>query len=187
MFRYEALSPDKYGFVTVDKNKYGLSPEFYGRVIQAKIYYDTVELYFDHHLLKAYDRKYGAREEITDWKQYLPTLLRKPGAVEHTRFFNQMPKLWQEYLRNTHGGERKSVLTLLSEIVADGNAALCDEALELAGQCGRTDADSIRQCYLMISKPENYPQPLKLRADTPRINYRPDLTVYDSLTGGAAL
>ena len=102
VFRYEALSPDKYGFVTVDKNKYGLSPEFYGRVIQAKIYYDTVELYFDHHLLKAYDRKYGAREEITDWKQYLPTLLRKPGAVEHTRFFNQMPKLWQEYLRNTH-------------------------------------------------------------------------------------
>lgn len=187
VFRYETLSPDKYGFVTVDKNKYGLSPEFYGRVIQAKIYYDAVELYCDHQPLKTYARKYGGREEVTDWKQYLPTLLRKPGAVEHTRFFNQMPKLWQEYLRTTHGGERKSALTLLSEIVDDGNEALCDEALELAGQCGRTDADSIRQCYLMISKPENYPQPLNLSAAPPLINYRPDLTVYDSLTGGVAL
>ncbi len=181
VFRYEALTPDKYGFVHIDKNKYGLPPSLSKCTIQAKIYYDKVSLYYDRQLLKTYDRSYKKREEVTDWTQYLPTLLKKPGAVEHTRFFDQIPKLWGEYLRGANGGERKSALTLLSEIVSDGNAALCDDALELAAQYGKTDADSIRQCYLLISKPENHPRPLELSAAPPQLGYRPDLRIYDSL------
>ena len=106
----------------------------------------------------------------------------KPGATEHTRFFDQMLKLWQEYLKNVKGRERKSALMLLSEIVADGNEALCDEALELAGEYGRLDSDNIRQCYLFIAKPENHPKPLELSAEPPLLNYQPDLSVYDILT-----
>jgi len=70
--------------------------------------------------------------------------------------------------------------------VQDGNDALCDEALELAWEHGKPDNDSIRQCYLLISRPENYPQPLKLADNPPLLNYIPDLSVYDGLTGGAA-
>jgi hypothetical protein len=33
---------------------------------------------------------------------------------------------------------------VLSEIMSDGNNDLCDDALELATDAGRTDADSIR-------------------------------------------
>jgi len=137
--------------------------------------------------LKTYDRSYDRQQEVTDWKQYLPVLLRKPGAVEHTRFFNQMPKLWQEYLRNTKGSDRKTALMLLTEIVNDGNHTLCDDALALAYENGCTDTDSIRQCYFLISKPENYPQPLTFTTEPPLLNYRPDLSVYDGLTGGAAV
>jgi transposase len=186
VFRYEALSVNKTGFVLIDTNRYGLSPSFAGKVVQAKIFCDRVELYYDHQLLNAYDRSYGRQQEVTDWKQYLPILLRKPGAAEHTRFFDQLPKLWREYLRSTTGRERKSALLLLSEIVHDGNEALCDDALELAGDYGQLDNDNIRQCYLFISKPENHPHPLELATEPPLLNYRPDLSVYDSLTGGVA-
>jgi len=79
------------------------------------------------------------------------------------------------------GRERKSALTVLMEIVKDGNEPLCDEALELARENGRTDADSIRQCYFMISRMENYPQPLTLSTATPMLNYSPDLSAYDGL------
>jgi hypothetical protein len=89
-------------------------------------------------------------------------------------------------LLKTKGRERKTALMLLTEIVNDGNDDLCDEALELAAECGRTDADSIRQCYYMIAKPENHPFPLKLSTEPPLINYRPDLSAYDGLMGGAA-
>ena len=60
-----------------------------------------------------------------------------------------MPQPWQQHLEQSHGKDRKSALQLLQEIVRDGNAALCDDVLELAGMNGRTDADSMRQCYYM--------------------------------------
>ncbi len=186
VFRYEALSVNKTGFLLIDTTRYGLSPEMSGKVVQAKIYFDKIEVFYDHCLLKTFRRSYEKNGEESDWRDYLPSLVKKPGATEHTSFFGQMPKLWQEYLKNINGRERKSALLLLSEIVKDGNEALCDDALELAGEYGTLDADSIRQCYMLISKPENYPQPLKLATEPPLTNYRPDLTVYDGLTGGVA-
>jgi transposase len=185
VFRYEALTVNKLGFVTVDTNRYGLSPELAGKIVQAKIYFDKIEVYYDHCLLKSFRRSYEKNSENSDWKDYLSALVKKPGAAEYTRFFNQMPKLWQAYLKNTTGKEKKSALLLLSEIVKDGNEALCDDALELASSHGKTDSDSIRQCYLFISKPEHYPPPLKLTATPPLSNYQPDLSVYDGLMGGA--
>jgi len=186
VFQYDSLKVNKDGFVVVDTAKYSLSPELYGKVVQAKIYFDKIEVFHDHSLLKTFRRSYERNEKVYDWRVYLPTLVKKPGATEHTEFFHQMPKLWQEHLKSTRGRERKSALTLLSEIVSDGNDALCDEVLELAGEYGRMDSDSLRQCYLFISKPENNPPPLQLATNPPLLNYRPDLSVYDGLTGGVA-
>ena len=184
VFRYETVKLNKYGNATIDTNAYGLSPELAGQTAQAKIYADRVELYYEHAMLKTYPRSYERNKEILDWTQYMGALCKKPGAVEHTRFFDQLPKLWQEHLKASRGKERKSALLLLREIVSDGNAPLCDETIALAGECGRTDADSLRQCYYMIAKKEYHPHPLTLNDATPKIHYTPDLSAYDTLTGG---
>jgi len=183
VFRYENLTVNKYGFVEVDPAKYGLSPEMSGRIVQAKIYFDRIEVYDDRCLLKTFRRSYEKNEEVYDWREYLPTLTKKPGAVPHTRFFNQMPKLWQEQLKSLDNRGRKSALLVLMEIVTDGNDVLCDDALELAADSGRTDADSIRQCYYIISRQEKYPNPLEFAANPTLINYSPDLAAYDNLYG----
>jgi transposase len=187
VFRYDSVSVNKYGFVTVDTVKYGLSPELCGKKVQVKIYFDRIKVYYERCLLKIFQRSYEKNDEVSDWKEYLPLLLKKPGAVPHTRFFNQMPKLWQEYLKSASNRERKSALTVLMDIVRDGNESLCDEALELAYDNGRNDADSIRQCYYFISKLENHPKPMLLSTYPPMLNYRPDLAVYDALTGGTVV
>jgi hypothetical protein len=181
VFRYESLSVNKYGFITISKVKYGLPPDMWGKIVQAKIYFDEVKVFYDRSLIKTFRRSYKENEEVYDWRDYLGALTRKPGAVPHTRFFGQMPKLWQEYLKSANSRERKSALTLLAEIVKDGNEGLCDDALQLAGENGRTDADSIRQCYCLIAKTENYPPPLELTSNPPPLNYQPDLAVYDAL------
>lgn len=185
VFRYEALAVNKYGFVTVDTNKYGLSPELAGRVCQAKISHDSLQLYYDHQLLKTYPRSYGKKEEVLDWTQYVGALCKKPGGATDTRFFSQMPRLWQHHLQSTQGKERKSALMVLREIVRDGNETLCDDAMAMASEYGRPDADSIRQCYYLISKTESHPKPLEFAAPTPTLDYRPDLAAYDNLTGGS--
>lgn len=94
-----------------------------------------------------------------------------------------MPQQWQSFLVQTSGKERKNALQLLSEIVSDGNVSLAGDALELAGEHGHTDADSLRQCYYMIAKKEYHPDPLKL-SGSPVLNYNPNLSVYDGLMGG---
>ena len=49
---------------------------------------------------------------------------------------------------------------------------------------GRTDADSMRQCYYMIAKKEYRPEPLKMISNAPVLNYNPNLSAYDGLTAG---
>ena len=185
VFRYCALTVNKYGFATIETNKYGLSPSLAGETVQAKIFFDYVEFFHDHHPVGNYRRSYKNNDEVYDWTQYVSVLCKKPGAIEHTRFFHQIPQQWQSFLEQTSGKERKNALQLLNEIVSDGNASLCDDALELAGENGRTDADSLRQCYYMIAKKEHRPAPLKL-SSSPTLNYNPNLSAYDGLMGGNA-
>lgn len=184
VFRYEVLSVNKYGFVTVETNKYGLSPSLAGEKVQAKIFVDRIEFFYDHKRIGQFIRSYSQNEEIYDWTQYVTELSQKPRAASNTRFFKQMPEIWQKYLIKSQGKERKDALQLLKEIVDDGNSSLCSEALLMAAENGRTDTDSIRQCYYMITRREFHPKPLKNVPIPLMLEYSPDLTAYDLLTGG---
>lgn len=186
VFRYEALRVSKTGFVTIDTNKYGLSPELHDETVQAKIYYDHIEFIHSRTVVATYHRSYGKHGEFMDWTQYISTLCRKPGAVEHTKFFSSMPQPWQDYLAAVKGAERRTALELLDDIVKDGNADCCVDLLALAQQNGRSDVDSVKQCYYSLLKENRTPEPLDLLSQVPVINYNPNLSVYDSLTGGAA-
>lgn len=184
VFRYEAFRVSKTGFVSIDTNKYGLSPELHDETVQAKIFYDKIEFYHDHALVASYRRSYSKNEELMDWTQYIGTLCRKPGAAEHTRFFFSMPQQWQDYLVQIKGQERKSALHLLEDMIRDGNAEFCVDILTLSQQNGRSDVDSVRQCYYSLLKEGKTPEPLDLLAQVPTLNYNPNLSVYDDLTGG---
>ena len=183
VFRYTNAVVGKTGLVTIDTNRYSVSPELYGKTVQAKICYDRIDFCYDHNEIASFERSYEKGKTYYDWRQYAPILYRKPRAVEHARFFTQMPKLWQEHLICVQGKEKKDALELLGEIVLDGNDDLCDEALEMAYAAGRTDTDSLRQCYYMISRKEYHPEPLKVNSSV-MFSYDPDISAYDSLIGG---
>jgi hypothetical protein len=184
VYRSEQGRVNNYGFITVDNNKYGVSPELTGQAVEVRLSFDRVSIYYDRALLKSYERNYGVREEITDWKLYLDLLCKKPGAVEHTRFFEQLPKLWQSWLMENRGKERKSALILLREIVRDGNVALCDPVMDLAARYGKSDSESIRHYYYALSSKELVEAPVVLTSEVPLLNYQPDLSIYDGLTEG---
>jgi len=187
VFRYESFAVDKTGFVKIDANRYGVSPELAGQKVQAKLWFDKIELFHDRQRLKTFRRNYGKNQECLDWRDYVPLLTKKPNAATETKFFGQMPVLWQRHLEATQGAERKSALLLLSEIVAEDNDALCDEVLRLASQQGRADTESIRQCYYFISRAEFHPQPLQLTQAPEMLDYRPDLSAYDALSLGISV
>ena len=176
------------GFVTFETNKYGLSPELHNSTVQAKIFHDNIEFYHDKALVATYRRSYEKNKEFMDWRQYMKTLLRKPGAAEHTRFFSSMPTEWQKYISETSGKERKSALQLLCDIVHDGNSDSCDEILSLARQSGRSDVDSVKQCYYSLLKDRKRPEPLGSPGslDSPGILGSPGLLESDNTSGMSA-
>ncbi|MDL2249009.1 hypothetical protein LJB89_04885, partial [Tyzzerella sp. OttesenSCG-928-J15] len=63
VFRYETVRINNYGFVTIDNNKYGVTPELAGEQAEVKIYFNRIEIYFEHTLLKTYERCYGQNQE----------------------------------------------------------------------------------------------------------------------------
>ncbi len=184
VFRYELLRVSKTGFAMFDTNSCGLSPELSNETVQAKIFYDKIEFYHNHVMIAIYRRSCGKNEELMDWTQYIRTLCKKPGAAEHTRFFGTMPQQWQHYISKTKGQERKDALQLLADMVSDGNADYCEDILTLMQQNGRSDAATLRQCYYSFLKEGQPPEPLELMTAVPILNYHPDLSVYDGLTGG---
>ena len=181
VFRYESVRINSYGFVRIDTNSYGISPELSGKQGYVKIYYNKIEIYYERSLVKVYERSYGTNEEITDWRQYVSLLCKKLGGVEHTRFYNQIPKLWREHLQAQNGRERKSALLLLLEIVSDDMLDIGNEAIEISKLYGRSDTESIRQCYYALTHNEYTPMPIQLNPHTPTIDYNPNLNAYDIL------
>lgn len=67
-----------------------------------------------------------------------------------------------------------------------GNAEFCVDILALAQQNGRSDVDSVKQCYYSLLKEGKTPEPLDLLPQVPTLSYNPDISVYDGLTGGEA-
>jgi hypothetical protein len=49
---------NSYDFVVIDTVKYGLSPEMSGIIVQAKVYFNKVEVYHDKSFLKTFVRSY---------------------------------------------------------------------------------------------------------------------------------
>jgi len=183
IFKLEQASVDKYGYVKVDNNFYSISPELHRQQVTLRIYYNKVEIYYDHNLLKTYNRSYEKKEEIYDWTQYLNILTKKPGALEHTKFYSQIPKVWQEHLKKLEKAEKKTALMLLKEIVDANALEIGEQALLIATLYGKTDTESVRQCYYNLTHETKSPEPCKLNTSTPILNYQPELSQYDRLAG----
>ncbi|MBN4051123.1 hypothetical protein JYT99_02970 [bacterium AH-315-E09] len=180
-FRYEEKRINKYGCIQIDKNRYSVSPELVGEKVSVKIYFNKIKVYKERIIIAEFSRNYGEFEEIYDWKQYLKLMSVKPGAIEHTKFYNQIPKLWREHLLKVEKKEKKKVLLLLKEAIDRNELENIDTALELSQLYGRTDADSIRQCYYNLTIDDNSKAPCNINIDVPIMNYDPPLSAYDNL------
>lgn len=186
VFRLATVTVDNCGYVKFETNRYGLCPDLNGLMVTAKVYRDYIEFFLDQTKLASYQRLYGRDKELCQWQVYLPTLLCKPGALEHSRFYDSMPMLARNFLTRLQGQERKKGIKLLMEMVAEGGPELCIQVLELAAEKGRWNPDNVRQIFCFLAKKDETPEPMKLETPGPALNYEPDLTAYDQLARGFA-
>ncbi len=191
VFRFETLKVSKTGFLTIETNKYGISPELNGETVQAKLFFDHIVFIYEGEEVGNFPRSYEKHKYFYDWRKFLPTLCKKTNATLSSSFFHQFPEQWQVYLekmKETHGNSGvRSAISLLSDMVQDGHESFCNGLILLGQEQGRTDVESLRQIYTTLTQIEHHPKPLDL-SDHPQIpqniGYAPDISCYDKLISG---
>ncbi len=186
VFRYEVGYVNKLGLIHLDTNRYSVSPELVGSKVQIKAYYDRIEIYHEGKCIVKHKRCYDKNRDILDWTRYVPLLAKKTYAAVNSKVFKLMPQNWQEYLTACTARERKSALSVLNDIVQSGNSDRCSEILDTAMRSGRTDYDSIRQCYYSLTG-QAPPEPISIEAAASKTLPLPDLSVYNVLTKGGEI
>jgi len=87
------LTVDKYSFVRIENNFYSVPDYLVGKSITGKIYYDSIDLYANDHLICSHKKRDGSKEISIDIRHYLKTFERKPGALHHSLALKSMPEL----------------------------------------------------------------------------------------------
>ncbi|SHK53350.1 IS21 family transposase [Paramaledivibacter caminithermalis] len=94
----------KYSVITVDQNKYSTPDYLVGKFVTAKIYTDTIKIFYKNNLVATHKRNYENHKWIVDINHYIQTLKKKPGALKNSAVAHQMPpelkKIYQEYYIN---------------------------------------------------------------------------------------
>jgi transposase len=185
VFRFEICKIDKVGFISIDTNKYGVSPELSGQNARVKIFFDKIEIYALGTMVAQYPRCYEKHREISDFKHYLRMLSRKPGGIGKIRFWGDFPDGWREYLENLPNfSEKKKGVELLSRIVEDGHADIADEILKTSIVKGKNDIEDMKHWYFSLSTAERENAEIETEKTLPTFTFNTDLSDYNRICGG---
>lgn len=180
---------DGCGIVRIDGCRYGVGENLQKKEIEARIRWDSVELYHNGEKIVRYNRSYVKGEE-----QYNPVLLiqawiRKPAAMEETRHFDELPPGWRNHLSALPVRERPDALSILRELLRNpvSSSEACDEALACAGRRGRIDRETVMQFFWQKIHPGKTAPPIERFEDgMPSVSVQSgsQLHEYDKLFGG---
>lgn len=187
--RIKAGIADNYGKIEFETNTYSTSPKHAMSEIIIKVTADKVILMDKQfNVIVTHKRLYGKHEESMKWLPYLETLSKRPTAIKYTRFYNELPGIWKDYITSQDKeGKKNSILTLMQIIKDDEKEGfdLSAKALEKALAAGVSDIDSILITYYRIKNSKVYDNAInEINAEkrTHEIEeYKIDLNVYDCL------
>lgn len=185
--RIKNVMADKYGKVEFETNIYSTSPAYSGKEVILKVTSDKViAMNKEYNVIVTHDRIYGKNKESMKWYPYLEIMAKRPNAIKYTRFFNELPDIWKNYIDNQSAEDKKkSIKALMKMIEKDDEKELTKAtlAIEETINNGVTDIDSIIATYYRINNTGNIAiNEINLRDNIPKIKpYKADINIYDSL------
>lgn len=185
-FKVKDVIVDNYGYISFENNKYVATPMLSQQKIIVKATYNKVHLYYKGKNIATYARSYEKGKEISDWRQYISLLIHKPGGLEYTKFFDELPRTWRDHLKNTYKDERRNCLKILKQALDEDKLDASIDAIKIAYSKGRPTSENIKQIYYHFSKYRNVTKPISIDKSVPIATYNPTLAVYNKLTGGSS-
>ena len=172
----------RWSTIRVANRTYSVPSRLIGMEVDARLYADSIEIYYKGHLVESMERTHGTGEASIDYRHIIGSLVRKPGAFARYRFREQMfPtrtfRLAYDALRGWRGERADVEYVRILHLAATTMESEVDRALRRLLESGLSfDYSMVRR----LSAPAPPPIPeLKLTGVV-------DLGVYDRLLVGGA-
>ena len=123
------LKVNKYSFIQTGNNFYSVPEYLVGKRVIAKIYYDTILVFSNNHLVCEHKKIDGPNETSIDIRHYLDSFIKKPGALKNSlalksipelksiydNYFSKNPKQFIEVIRKNKEKSIPELIKILSE------------------------------------------------------------------------
>jgi transposase len=178
---------DKYGTVTVDKNRYSVPWRYAGRMLKIVLHVERVEIFFGGRKLAVHERLFGNNKWSLAPDHYLELIQRRPQSFDSARPIRQWRKHWPESLHRLLAafcrsqGETGGIKDFISVLMLYGHyqAGEVEAAVELALERNLSSSEGVRHLLLYANETDKAMAPLANWSRLPS----PDVTVYGELGG----
>ncbi|MGD1822242.1 MAG: IS21/IS408/IS1162 family transposase [Pleomorphochaeta sp.] len=120
------LKVNKYSFVQSENNFYSVPEYLVGKTVNAKIYYDHIEIYVNNCLVCKHKKIDGFRNTSIDINHYLNTFIKKPGALKNSLALKSKPRLKSIYDEHFSKGPK-----IFIDILRKNKEKNIDELIEI--------------------------------------------------------
>ena len=86
----ERVRVDSGSLIYVDRNVYSVPSRLIGEQVEARLYLDQVEVWYGQKKVEQLPRLQGRRKHRVDYRHIIDWLVRKPGALEHYRYRDEL-------------------------------------------------------------------------------------------------
>jgi hypothetical protein len=140
--RREQVKVDSGSLIYVDRNVYSVPSRLIGEQVEARLQMDQVEIWYGQKKVAQMPRLRGRHKHRVDYRHIIDWLVRKPGALEHYRYrdelfptsrFRMTFDLLEEQL-GKHQGSRQYLKIL--ELSARNSEVRVDAALRVLLESG---------------------------------------------------
>ena len=188
VFRLEKRKANKYGNIEVDTNTYTVMPIYRNAELLVKIEANTLTIFDENgkELIK-HDRCFEKYKTIISYKESLPLIIQKINALENTEFYQTLPKVWKDFLKDKDNEQRKRILKVLGKMLIESSMETATAVLQDTIVAGRFSPDSILATYYRYVECDFKREELQdLPEKVPKIKeYDIDLRYYDKFLGRA--
>ncbi|MGL5950390.1 MAG: IS21 family transposase [Cetobacterium sp.] len=187
VFRIEKRKANKYGNVEVETNVYSVSPTEKNSELWIKIEANILTVFDEKGIeLIRHHRCFDKYKTIISYNESLPLIIQKINALENTEFYQTLPKIWKDFLKDKDKEQKRRILQVLGKMLLESSIEVATAVLQDAIVAGTMAPDSIliifhryMDCEFMIEELDTLPE------NAPKIEeYEIDLNRYDKFLGG---
>ena len=187
VFRIEKRKANKYGNIEFETNIYSVSPKEKNSELWIKIAANDITILHENKIeLIKHQRCFEKYKNIISYTESLPLIIQKINALENTEFYQTLPSIWKEFLKDKDKEQKRRILKVLEKILLDSSMEIATLVLQQAINAGTIAPDSILAIfYRYIDRDFKIEELESLPEKVPKISeYEIDLGRYDKFLGG---